>query len=116
VLLDEPTNHLDVENHPVAGRLPGERGCAPGGRRATTATFLDSVCTQIVATERAFARTYLGNYSQHLEQNSWKREASQFGLLTGSRRAGQASRPTCTDPGPVATRSTQDQEPRRKML
>ena len=39
--------------------------------------FLDRVCNQIVETERGVSRTYLGNYSQHLEQKALEREASQ---------------------------------------
>jgi len=40
-------------------------------------TFLDRVCNQIVETERGISRTYLGNYSQHLEQKALEREATQ---------------------------------------
>ena len=40
-------------------------------------TFLDRVCTQIVETERGISRSYLGNYSQHLEQKALEREAGQ---------------------------------------
>ena len=40
-------------------------------------TFLDRVCNQIVETERGISRSYLGNYSQHLEQKVLEREASQ---------------------------------------
>jgi ATP-binding cassette subfamily F protein 3 len=39
--------------------------------------FLDRVCNQIVETERGVSRTYLGNYSQHLEQKALEREAGQ---------------------------------------
>jgi ATP-binding cassette subfamily F protein 3 len=39
--------------------------------------FLDRVCNQIVETERGVSRSYLGNYSQHLEQKALEREASQ---------------------------------------
>ncbi|MEI7952354.1 MAG: ATP-binding cassette domain-containing protein, partial [Synechococcaceae cyanobacterium ELA182] len=39
--------------------------------------FLDRVCNQIVETERGISRTYLGNYSQHLEQKALEREAGQ---------------------------------------
>jgi ATP-binding cassette subfamily F protein 3 len=38
---------------------------------------LDRVCNQIVETERGISRTYLGNYSQHLEQKALEREATQ---------------------------------------
>ena len=76
LLLDEPTNHLDVETIQwLEGYL----------REQTAAlvvishdrTFLDRVCNQIVSTERGLSRSYLGNYSDHLEQKQLEQEATQ---------------------------------------
>ena len=39
--------------------------------------FLDRVCNQIVETERGISRSYLGNYSQHLELKALERDAQQ---------------------------------------
>jgi ATP-binding cassette subfamily F protein 3 len=76
LLLDEPTNHLDVatiqwlEEYLQAQTVPL---VVISHDRA----FLDRVCNQIVETERGISRTYLGNYSQHLEQKLLEREAGQ---------------------------------------
>jgi len=76
LLLDEPTNHLDVEtiqwleNYLIAQTVPL---VVISHDRA----FLDRVCNQIVETERGVSRSYLGNYSQHLEQKALEREAGQ---------------------------------------
>ncbi|MFO8239230.1 MAG: ABC-F family ATP-binding cassette domain-containing protein [Prochlorococcaceae cyanobacterium] len=76
LLLDEPTNHLDVETIQwLEGYLLEQNAAIVV--ISHDRTFLDRVCTQIVETERGIARTYLGNYSQHLEQKSLEREASQ---------------------------------------
>ena len=40
-------------------------------------TFLDRVCNQIVSTERGISRSYLGNYTAHLEQKAMEQEATQ---------------------------------------
>jgi len=76
LLLDEPTNHLDVETIQWLEGYLVERD-VPLVVVSHDRTFLDRVCNQIVATERGIARTYLGNYSQHLEQKQLEREASQ---------------------------------------
>ena len=76
LLLDEPTNHLDVEtiqwleDYLIAQTVPL---VVISHDRA----FLDRVCNQIVETERGISRSYLGNYSQHLEQKALEREATQ---------------------------------------
>jgi ATP-binding cassette, subfamily F, member 3 len=76
LLLDEPTNHLDVETiqwletYLISQTVPL---VVISHDRA----FLDRVCNQIVETERGVSRTYLGNYSQHLEQKALEREANQ---------------------------------------
>jgi len=76
LLLDEPTNHLDVETIQwLESYLIGL--CVPLVVISHDRAFLDRVCNQIVETERGVSRTYLGNYSQHLEQKALEREANQ---------------------------------------
>jgi len=76
LLLDEPTNHLDVETIQWLEGYLVERA-VPLVVVSHDRTFLDRVCNQIVETERGISRTYLGNYSQHLEQKALEREATQ---------------------------------------
>ena len=74
LLLDEPTNHLDVETIQwLEGYLIGQT--VPLVVISHDRAFLDRVCNQIVETERGVSRSYLGNYSQHLEQKTLEREA-----------------------------------------
>jgi ATP-binding cassette subfamily F protein 3 len=76
LLLDEPTNHLDVETILwLEGYLIEQT--IPLVVISHDRAFLDRVCNQIVETERGLSRTYLGNYSQHLEQKALEREAGQ---------------------------------------
>ncbi|WFN59016.1 MULTISPECIES: ATP-binding cassette domain-containing protein [unclassified Synechococcus] len=76
LLLDEPTNHLDVETIQwLEGYLLEQE--VPMVVVSHDRAFLDRVCNLIVETERGISRTYLGNYSQHLEQKALEREASQ---------------------------------------
>ena len=76
LLLDEPTNHLDVETIQwLEDYLVGQT--CPLVVISHDRAFLDRVCNQIVETERGVSRSYLGNYSQHLEQKALEREASQ---------------------------------------
>ncbi len=76
LLLDEPTNHLDVETIQwLEGYLLEQE--VPMVVVSHDRAFLDRVCNLIVETERGVSRTYLGNYSQHLEQKALEREASQ---------------------------------------
>ena len=76
LLLDEPTNHLDVETIQwLEDYLVGQT--CPLVVISHDRAFLDRVCNQIVETERGISRSYLGNYSQHLEQKALEREASQ---------------------------------------
>ena len=76
LLLDEPTNHLDVETIQWLEGYLVEQSAALVVI-SHDRTFLDRVCNQIVETERGISRTYLGNYSQHLEQKALEREAGQ---------------------------------------
>ena len=76
LLLDEPTNHLDMTTIEwLEGYLTDLS--VPLVVISHDRTFLDRVCNQIVETERGISRSYLGNYSQHLEQKVLEREASQ---------------------------------------
>ncbi|MFQ6538657.1 MULTISPECIES: ABC-F family ATP-binding cassette domain-containing protein [Aphanothece] len=76
LLLDEPTNHLDVETIQwLEGYLIQQTAALVV--ISHDRTFLDRVCNQIVETERGVSRTYLGNYTQHLEQKALEREATQ---------------------------------------
>ena len=76
LLLDEPTNHLDVETIQwLEGYLLDQSAALVviSHDRA----FLDRVCNQIVSTERGISRSYLGNYTAHLEQKALEQEATQ---------------------------------------
>jgi ATP-binding cassette subfamily F protein 3 len=76
LLLDEPTNHLDVETIQwLEDYLIGQT--VPLVVISHDRAFLDRVCNQIVETERGVSRSYLGNYSQHLEHKALEREAGQ---------------------------------------
>ena len=76
LLLDEPTNHLDVETIQwLEGYLVEQTAALVV--ISHDRTFLDRICNQIVETERGISRSYLGNYSQHLEQKMLEREATQ---------------------------------------
>ena len=76
LLLDEPTNHLDVETIQwLEGYLVEQTAALVV--ISHDRTFLDRICNQIVETERGISRSYLGNYSQHLEQKVLEREATQ---------------------------------------
>jgi ATP-binding cassette subfamily F protein 3 len=67
LLLDEPTNHLDlktiewVENYLKSLKTP--MVIVSHDRE-----FLDRLCNKIVETERGISTTYLGNYSNYLQQ------------------------------------------------
>ena len=74
LLLDEPTNHLDLEtiewleNYLIKQQIAiiiisHDR------------SFLDKICTQIVNTERGISKTYLGNYTNYVEQKKIESEA-----------------------------------------
>jgi ATP-binding cassette subfamily F protein 3 len=76
LLLDEPTNHLDMETIQwLETYLIGLT--VPLVVISHDRAFLDRVCNQIVETERGVSRCYLGNYSQHLEQKAFERDAAQ---------------------------------------
>ena len=76
LLLDEPTNHLDVETIQWLEGYLLEQSAALVVISHDRA-FLDRVCNQIVSTERGISRSYLGNYTAHLEQKALEQEATQ---------------------------------------
>ncbi len=76
LLLDEPTNHLDIETISWLENYLLKQTSAMVVISHDRA-FLDKVCTQIVSTERGISRTYLGNYTAHLEQKKIDEEASK---------------------------------------
>lgn len=87
LLLDEPTNHLDVETIQwLEDYLVGQT--CPLVVISHDRAFLDRVCNQIVETERGVSRSYLGNYSQHLELKALEREAGQAAFERQQKRAG----------------------------
>ena len=113
LLLDEPTNHLDVETIQwLEDYLRGQS--VPLVVISHDRAFLDRVCNQIVETERGVSRSYLGNYSQHLEQKRLEREA---GLAAFERQQKElASQQAYIDRFRAsATRSTQAKS-REKLL
>ena len=113
LLLDEPTNHLDMATIEwLEGYLTEIN--VPLVVISHDRTFLDRVCNQIVETERGISRSYLGNYSQHLEQKALEREASQSAFARQQKEL--ASQQAYIDRFRAsATRSTQAKS-REKLL
>ncbi len=76
LLLDEPTNHLDLETIEWLEKyLLGLT--TPMVIVSHDREFLDRLCNQIVETERGVSASYLGNYSQYLEQKEFNRATQQ---------------------------------------
>jgi ATP-binding cassette subfamily F protein 3 len=113
LLLDEPTNHLDVESIQWLESYLLEQ-TVPLVVISHDRTILDRVCNQIVATERGISRTYLGNYSQHLEQKELEREATQAAYERQQKELG-AQQAFIDRFRASATRSTQAKS-REKLL
>jgi ATP-binding cassette, subfamily F, member 3 len=113
LLLDEPTNHLDVETIQwLEGYLVEQTAALVV--ISHDRTFLDRVCNQIVETERGISRSYLGNYSQHLEQKVLEREATQAAFERQQKELG-AQQAYIDRFRASATRSTQAKS-REKLL
>jgi ATP-binding cassette subfamily F protein 3 len=113
LLLDEPTNHLDMETIQwLEGYLVEQTAALVV--ISHDRTFLDRVCNQIVETERGVSRTYLANYSQHLEQKALEREASQAAFDRQQKELG-AQQAYIDRFRASATRSTQAKS-REKLL
>ncbi|MEB3209373.1 MAG: ABC-F family ATP-binding cassette domain-containing protein [Synechococcus sp.] len=113
LLLDEPTNHLDMETIQWLEGYLVEQSAALVVI-SHDRTFLDRVCNQIVETERGVSRTYLANYSQHLEQKALEREASQAAFERQQKELG-AQQAYIDRFRASATRSTQAKS-REKLL
>ena len=76
LLLDEPTNHLDLDSIEwLEGYLKEMK--TPMVIISHDRQFLDSLCTQIVETERGRSTLYLGNYTRYLEQKELNIAAQQ---------------------------------------
>ncbi|BBA79708.1 ABC transporter ATP-binding protein [cyanobacterium endosymbiont of Rhopalodia gibberula] len=76
LLLDEPTNHLDLETIEwVEKYLKGLN--LPMVIVSHEREFLDRLCTKIVETERGVSSTYVGNYSDYLQQKILSREVQE---------------------------------------
>jgi ATP-binding cassette, subfamily F, member 3 len=76
LLLDEPTNHLDLENIEwVEKYLKGLN--LPMVIVSHEREFLDCLCTKIVETERGVSSTYIGNYSDYIQQKVLSREIQE---------------------------------------
>ena len=113
LVLDEPTNHLDVETIQwLEGYLVEQTAALVV--ISHDRTFLDRVCNQIVETERGVSRSYLGNYSQHLEQKVLEREATQAAFERQQKELG-AQQAYIDRFRASATRSTQAKS-REKLL
>jgi ATP-binding cassette, subfamily F, member 3 len=76
LLLDEPTNHLDLETIEwVEKYLKGLN--LPMVIVSHEREFLDCLCTKIVETERGVSSTYIGNYSDYIQQKVLSREIQE---------------------------------------
>ncbi len=76
LLLDEPTNHLDLETIEWLEKYLLSL-TTPMVIVSHDREFLDRLCNQIVETERGVSTSYLGNYSQYLEQKEFNRATQQ---------------------------------------
>ncbi len=113
LLLDEPTNHLDLETIEwLEGYLKGLT--TPMVIVSHDREFLDRLCTQIVETERGVSATYLGNYSQYLEQKAFNRQ-SQLSAFERQQKELEKQQAFVEKFRASATRSTQAKS-REKQL
>ncbi len=76
LLLDEPTNHLDISTIEWLENYLLDQSAAIVVISHDRA-FLDKICTQIVCTERGVSKTFIGNYTTHLEQKQLEQLAIQ---------------------------------------
>ncbi len=76
LLLDEPTNHLDIETIQWFEEYLTKQTSAIV-LISHDRTFMDKVCTQIVSIERGISRSYVGNYTNYLEQRRIEKEATK---------------------------------------
>ncbi|MEM8778434.1 MAG: ABC-F family ATP-binding cassette domain-containing protein, partial [Cyanobacteria bacterium P01_G01_bin.49] len=76
LLLDEPTNHLDRETIEwLEQYLKGLN--IPMVIVSHEREFLDRLCTKIVEVERGISNTYIGNYSDYLQQKNLSRQIQE---------------------------------------
>ena len=76
LLLDEPTNHLDLETIEwVEKYLKGLN--LPMVIVSHEREFLDRLCTKIVEIEYGISSTYIGNYSDYIQQKVFNREIQE---------------------------------------
>ncbi len=113
ILLDEPTNHLDIETIKwLENYLQVQKSAMV--LISHDRAFLDKICTHIVNTERGTSRTYLGNYSNYIEQKKIDKEALKSAFMRQQKEI--ASQQTYIDRFRAsATRSTQAKS-REKLL
>ncbi|MEA5510314.1 ABC-F family ATP-binding cassette domain-containing protein [Crocosphaera sp. UHCC 0190] len=76
LLLDEPTNHLDLETVEWLEKYLKNLNI-PMIIVSHEREFLDRICTKIIETERGVSTTYIGNYSDYLQQKSLSREIQE---------------------------------------
>ncbi|WP_267383731.1 ABC-F family ATP-binding cassette domain-containing protein [Cyanobacterium sp. uoEpiScrs1] len=76
LLLDEPTNHLDIETIEWVEKYLKKLNI-PMVIVSHEREFLDRLCTKIVETERGVSSTYVGNYSNYLQQKIMNREIQE---------------------------------------
>ncbi|MEL4898166.1 ABC-F family ATP-binding cassette domain-containing protein [Crocosphaera sp. Alani8] len=76
LLLDEPTNHLD---YATVDWLEGylKELNIPIVIVSHEREFLNKICTKIVETERGVSTTYIGNYSDYIQQKNLSREIQE---------------------------------------
>jgi ATP-binding cassette subfamily F protein 3 len=113
LLLDEPTNHLDLETIEwLENYLKGLN--TPMVIVSHDREFLDRLCTQIVETERGVSTTYLGNYSQYLQQKA-ENQAGQLSAFERQQKELEKQQAFIEKFRASATRSTQAKS-REKLL
>lgn len=113
LLLDEPTNHLDLETIEwLENYLKGLN--TPMVIVSHDREFLDRLCTQIVETERGVSTTYLGNYSQYLQQKA-ENQAGQLSAYERQQKELEKQQAFIEKFRASATRSTQAKS-REKQL
>nr|MDJ0731169.1 ABC-F family ATP-binding cassette domain-containing protein [Crocosphaera sp.] len=76
LLLDEPTNHLDYETVDWLESYLKELNI-PIVIVSHEREFLNKICTKIVETERGVSTTYIGNYSDYIQQKALSREIQE---------------------------------------
>lgn len=105
LLLDEPTNHLDLQAIQWLEEYLKKQE-VPMVIVSHDREFLDQLCTKIVETERHMTQTFVGNYTQYVNQKNeqtaqqwaaWEkqqkeiqRQSELISRLSGGSQAGRA--------------------------